>query len=206
MTHKPGAEERIGNAINELDIDFSRFTIVGWFVSLLSFGVAGGIAYFVCSAMVRRNGLNLAAGMTFALILIGGTTVLFLALRWCFGLAGLSVTTPPSSPSESNNADSDTLRRMADAGMDMSKVHTIDFWHVFPSKSDAEAMAHRARQMSFHVASLEPNEESGGYDVQIQAELVPNRNGIRRTEQALAAIAAQCNGHADGWGVRQESD
>ncbi len=47
MSDNPDLAERIGAAINELDIDFSRFTPVGWFVSLLSLGAGGGVAYFV---------------------------------------------------------------------------------------------------------------------------------------------------------------
>jgi hypothetical protein len=31
-----GLPERIGKVINELDIDFSRFNLAGWFVSLAS--------------------------------------------------------------------------------------------------------------------------------------------------------------------------
>lgn len=66
-------------------------------------------------------------------------------------------------------------------------------------------MGRKASQKSYNVISIEPNAESGGYDVQIQVELVPTLNAITNTEQTLAVIAAQCNGHADGWGVRQKS-
>ena len=205
MSDKPDIAERIGTAINELDIDFSRFTLVGWFVSLLSLGVGGGVAYFACSAMIRRNGLNLAAGMIFCLTIIAVTTIVFLALRWSFGLAGLTVTKSASVANDSNNANRDTLKRMANSGMDMKAIHAIDFWHLFKTKDDAEIMGRKARKELFKVVSIEPNEESGGYDVQIQVELVPTLNAINTTEQTLAVIAEQCNGHADGWGVRQKS-
>ena len=205
MSDKPDIAERIGTAINELDIDFSRFTIVGWLVSLLSLGVGGGVAYFACSAMIRRNGLNLAAGMTFCLTMIAVTTIVFLALRWSFGLAGLAVTKSTSVASDDNDGNRDTLKRMANAGMDMKAVHVIDFWHLFKTKDNAENMGRKARQKSFNVVSVEPNDESGGYDVQVQVELIPTLNAITTTEQTLAVIAEQCNGHADGWGVRQQS-
>ncbi len=205
MSDKPDIAARIGTAINELDIDFSRFTIVGWIVSLLSLGAGGGVAYFVCSAMVRRNGLNLAAGMTFCLTMIAVTTIVFLALRWSFAFTGLTITKSTALPSDSDNANRDTLKRMANAGMDMSAVHTIDFWHLFKTKENAEDMGRKAREKSFKIVAVEPNDESGGYDVHIQVQLVPTLNAISNTEQTLAAIAAQCNGHADGWGVRQQS-
>lgn len=205
MSDKPDIVERIGNAINELDIDFGRFTIVGWFVSLSSLAVGGGVAYLACSAMIRRNGLNLAAGMFSCLTIIAVTTVVFLALRWSFGLAGFGITKSASVTNNSNNANRDTLKRMANAGMEMNEVHAIDFWHLFKTKDDAEIMRRKARQKSFNVVSIEPNDESGGYDVQVQVELVPTLNAINTTEQTLAIIAEQCNGHADGWGVRQKS-
>ena len=205
MSDKPDIAARIGTAINELDIDFSRFTIVGWIVSLLSLGAGGGVAYFICSAMIRRNGLNLSAGMTFCLTMIAVATIVYLALRWSFAFAGLTITKSTALPSDSENTNCDTLKCMANAGMDMSAVHTIDFWHLFKTKENAEDMGRKAREKSFKIVAVEPNDESGGYDVQIQVQLVPTLNAISSTEQTLAAIAAQCNGHADGWGVRQQS-
>lgn len=109
MNDKPDIAERIGTAINELDIDFSRLTLVGWLVSVLSLGVGGAVVYFACSTMIKRNGLNLAAGMVFCLTMIAVTTIGFLALRWCFGLAGLAVTKSTLVPSDSNNADRDRI-------------------------------------------------------------------------------------------------
>jgi len=205
MSDKPDLAERIGTSINELDIDFSRFTLIGWIVILLSLGSGGCVAYFACSAMIRRNGLNLSAGMTFCLVIIAVTTIVFLALRWSLGLAGLAVTKSTLVSSDSNNANRDTLKRMANAGMDMKAVHVIDFWNLFKTKDNAENMGRKARQKSFKVVSIEPNDESGGYDVQIQVQLVPTLDAITTTEQTLAVIAEQCNGRADGWGVRQQS-
>jgi hypothetical protein len=143
MSNKPDIAERIGTAINELDIDFSRFTFVGWFTSLSSLGVGGGVAYFACNAMIRRSGLNLPAGMTFCLTMIAVTTIMFLALRWSFGLAGLAATKSIPVSKDSNNANRDTLKRMANAGMDMKAVHAIDFWHLFKTRDDAEIMGRK---------------------------------------------------------------
>lgn len=205
MSEKPDLAERIGTAINELDIDFSRFTLVGWIVSLLSLGIGGGAAYFACNAMIGRNGLNLAAGLTFCLTIIAVTTTLFLGLRWAVGLAGLAVTQATLGASEGSEATSDALVRMAKAGMDLNARHRIDFWHQFATKDDAEKMAREARQKSFQAVFVEPNDESGGYDVLVQVNLVPTRHAISTTEKALGEIAERCNGHPDGWGVKQGS-
>jgi hypothetical protein len=92
MTDKPDIAERIGRTINELDIDFSQFSFVGWIVSLISLSVGGGAAYCVSNFMVRRNGLDVAAGLVFCFTITGVTTVALLALRWIVRLGGLSVT------------------------------------------------------------------------------------------------------------------
>jgi hypothetical protein len=146
-----------------------------------------------------------AAGMTFCLTMIAITTIVFLGLRGAFGLTGLAVTKSISVASESCSANLDTLKRKPNAGMDMKSVHAIDFWHLFITKDDAENMGRKARQKSFKVVSIEPNDDSVGYDVRFQAEPVPTLNSINTTERALAIIAEQCNGHADGWDVRQQS-
>ncbi len=45
----------------------------------------------------------------------------------------------------------DVLRRMHEAGMDLLQAHDIDFWHLFPTKADAEAMALRCRAIGIRV-------------------------------------------------------
>ncbi|TWU35171.1 hypothetical protein [Novipirellula artificiosorum] len=92
MTDKLGIPERIGAAINELDIDFSRFSLVGWIVSLLSLIAGGGVAYLVCMAIVRRNGLDRATGMVFCITVISISTLTFLALRRVAQFKGWSIT------------------------------------------------------------------------------------------------------------------
>jgi regulator of RNase E activity RraB len=201
MGNKPDMAERVGSAINELDIDFSRFTLVGWIVTLLSLGSGGGAAYVASRAMIGRKGFDLAAGMTFFLTMVAVTTCVFWVLRWLSGLAGL-----PVSKSElvaSNNANRDTLNRMADVGMNMNVAHAIDFWLHFEKREDAEQMTSAARQKEFNVVSIEANDEAGGFDVQVQVELIPTLETIGETEKKLATIAERCRGRADGWGVRQ---
>lgn len=104
MNHKPDIAERIGRAINELDIDFSRLSLVGWVVSLISFSLGGGVACFVGNLMVQRNGLGKGAGLVFCFTIIGVTTAAFLTLRWIVRLGGLSVT-KQKSPTVSKTKD-----------------------------------------------------------------------------------------------------
>lgn len=204
MSTKPDFAERIGSTINELDIDFSRFTFAGWCVSLASLGVGGGAAFLASFAMVRRNGLNLAAGMVFFATMVAVTTVLFLVLRGAIERAGFAVTKSRNAGMDRSHANHDALVRMANAGMNMTSVVPVDFCHHFHSKADAQKMASEVRQQSFQAVSIEPNEAMGGYDVCIQADLVPTLDTINTMERRLAKIAQQHNGEADGWGVRQK--
>ena len=65
----------------------------------------------------------------------------------------------------------------------MTSLHAIDFWHLFETKENAENMGRQARQRTFNVVSIEPNDESGGYDVQIQVALIPTLSAINKTER-----------------------
>ena len=76
-----GLPERIGKAINELDIDFGRFTVVGWCVSVasLALGFAAGLAAYwaVVGKIPDDRGPALAFGLTMIAVTVGA----FLALR-----------------------------------------------------------------------------------------------------------------------------
>ena len=89
--HEPDLPERIGRAINQLDIDFSNFTLAGWGVSVASLAAGSAAAYGVCYAMIRRNGVNLAAGMVFCFTVIAVTTVTFLILRSLLRRMGVAI-------------------------------------------------------------------------------------------------------------------
>jgi regulator of RNase E activity RraB len=201
MKEQLGIPERIGMATNELDIDFSRLTVAGWLTSTLSLATGGGCAYSAIRLVSKRNGLDLGTGLVFCFTMLGVTTVTFLVLRWFFARMGFSITKPQWSGPQDEIASRDALRRMADSGMDMSRTHKLDFWHLFPTQECAEQMARDARQLGYDVASLEPNEESAGVDVQICVELLPSLSAIQKTERTLEDIARRCGGQADGWGV-----
>ncbi len=200
---KPSLADRIGASINELDIDFSRFSIAGWIVSVVSLSAGGGLAYLACNAMVQRNGLDVAAGMVFCVTMIAVTTAAFLALRAVAERVGLSVMKPGSTAASSDAASRDTLKRMSDAGMDMTVPHKIEFWHLFSTKDGADTMAIEAKQMGFDSVYVGTSGDSSDYDVQVEVELVPTLSAIRETERTLASVAKKHHGAADGWSVKQ---
>jgi|JI10StandDraft_1071094.scaffolds.fasta_scaffold07449_14 hypothetical protein len=94
MNHKPDLPEKLGRSLNELDIDFSSFTPVGWAISLIALMMGGAVAGFAGWLLSRRNGINAAAGMTFCFTLLIVTTITFLGLRRMVTSCGLSITRP----------------------------------------------------------------------------------------------------------------
>jgi hypothetical protein len=92
MSSKPNLPERLGRSLNELDIDFSSFTLVGWIVGILSLLIGGGVAGLAMWLMVRQRGLDVAAGMVFCVTMLFFTTASFIALRYAVTRAGFAIT------------------------------------------------------------------------------------------------------------------
>lgn len=84
--------ERLGRAVNELDIDFSRFTLSGWLVSVTSLTLGAGAAWRAYQAMPKRQGPDNGPALVLGQTMIGVTVVSFLTLRWCSTRVGFPVT------------------------------------------------------------------------------------------------------------------
>jgi hypothetical protein len=84
--------ERLGRTVNELDIDFSSFSIAGWLVSATSLLLGGGIAWGVYQSMPKLKGPNDGPALVLGLTMIGVTVASFLALRWLSNRIGFPIT------------------------------------------------------------------------------------------------------------------
>ena len=85
---KKDLAQRVGETINELDIDFSRLTPMGWLVSCVTLGAGGSSAWYASQVVPRQptGGPALAFGAT----MIAVTVLTFLVLRWLGDKVGLS--------------------------------------------------------------------------------------------------------------------
>jgi hypothetical protein len=86
-----GLPERIGKAINELDIDFSRFTVVGWAISIASLATGFLIAWSAYWAVAGKVADDRGPALAFGLSMIGTTVLVFLSLRAVLGRCGVSI-------------------------------------------------------------------------------------------------------------------
>jgi len=85
---------RIGTSINELDIDFSRFTFAGWCVSLASLALGMTAALAAYWAVVARVRDDRGPALAFGLVMIGTTVVTFLSLRWVLSKLAIPILRP----------------------------------------------------------------------------------------------------------------
>ena len=79
--------QRVGETINELDIDFSRFTPLGWLISLLSLGAGGAAGWFASQAVPRKP--DAGPALAFGVTMIAVTVVSFIAMRWMGDRVGI---------------------------------------------------------------------------------------------------------------------
>jgi hypothetical protein len=91
MHEEDGLPEKLGRKVNELDIDFSRFTFAGWLVVLFTIGsgvAAGWIAY---SNMPQVDGMSRGRALVLGLTGLVTAVVTFLLTRALFRLLGLHI-------------------------------------------------------------------------------------------------------------------
>jgi hypothetical protein len=99
------------------------------------------------------------------------------------------------------DANGDALRRMEEAGDDVTRPRNIDFTVVFPNKDAAEKVADQFRAHG-HAVSIEFTEtdEEFPWDVVVVKHMIPTHEGISAFEDSLQRVASLFGGHNDGWG------
>ena len=100
-----------------------------------------------------------------------------------------------------NDENGQVLRRMQENGDDLTKVRTIEFVVVFPSKSAAEQFADHFRALGYR-AQLE---QTGTvpelpWDAIVARNMIPSHSAISDFEAELGLFANPLGGRTDGWG------
>ena len=93
--------------------------------------------------------------------------------------------------------DGDELRRIAEAGSDMSRAMPVDFTVVFDDRVRAEAFAGLVTSLGYQSV-VEP--EDDGWCCTCTREMVAAHEAIVAAQDSLAAAAEKFEGILDGWG------
>jgi len=99
------------------------------------------------------------------------------------------------------------LAEIADAGVDLTSMQTIDFYILFEQKPEAEKFA-----IAIANDELAPSTEltkcpdTGVWEVITRVKMVPDHTLLSQTEQYLESIANGHNGYGDGWGLMAEEE
>ncbi|WP_286264483.1 ribonuclease E inhibitor RraB [Thalassotalea atypica] len=101
-----------------------------------------------------------------------------------------------------NDETGQVLAEMADAGIDLTVIHDVVFFHLFENKADAEAMlAHLTDTAPDMVVTLQPDETPNVWDVDCKVKMTPSYDGIVAQEAEFEQLAQKFKGYNDGWGI-----
>lgn len=94
------------------------------------------------------------------------------------------------------------LAEIAAAGIDLNKMHQVDFFILFEQEADAEKFAKEiVSDALVQKAELEKCKDTGVWEVITQAQMVPEHTLLGQAEQYIESIANSFNGYGDGWGL-----
>ena len=100
-----------------------------------------------------------------------------------------------------NDANGDALRRMEDAGDDLTRPRNIDFTVVFPDEDGAKQFANELHARGYETSvEFTKADEEFPWDVVVVKHMIPTHEGIGAFENLLEHAASSFGGHNDGWG------
>lgn len=101
-----------------------------------------------------------------------------------------------------NDDTGNVLADMADAGVDLTAVHSVVFFQLFEQKEQAQQMVDFLKVNHPEISSdLHADETPNVWDVDCTINMIPTYDDIVSQEQNFEKIAAQFNGYNDGWGI-----
>ncbi|MFY8272698.1 ribonuclease E inhibitor RraB [Pseudoalteromonas sp. SSDWG2] len=105
--------------------------------------------------------------------------------------------------------DDDTgqiLQEMHAQGVDLTQVHTVDFFLLFEQQAHAQSYVD-----ALSSAEVNPNTElttcpdTGVFEVKASVSMVPQYELICNMEAYLESLADKHNGYGDGWGILDDA-
>lgn len=90
------------------------------------------------------------------------------------------------------------LRRFIESGDDLTKPRIVEFFHIFPSRTQALGFAADCPEKEYTI-EISYFEERDCWDVTVSRFTRPTHSEVTRIEADFAARAEAHGGAADGW-------
>jgi hypothetical protein len=100
-----------------------------------------------------------------------------------------------------DDANGDALRRMEEAGDDLTRPRNIEFTVVFPNENTAQQFADHVCAHGYAASAENTGTvEAFPWDVIVVKHMVPSHDEIGAVEDSLRRMADTFGGRNDGWG------
>jgi hypothetical protein len=94
------------------------------------------------------------------------------------------------------------LAEMQQAGIDLSILHDVVFFHLFEQQTQAQAMANFITETLDNVnVSVHEDETPNVWDVDCTVKMVPSYDEVVKQEADFEQLATKFSGYSDGWGI-----
>lgn len=101
-----------------------------------------------------------------------------------------------------NDETGQVLAEMDQAGIDLTQLHDVVFFHLFEQKEQAQAMVDFLSKESPETSVImEADENPNVWDVNCTINITPTHENILQQENAFEKIASKFSGYNDGWGI-----
>ena len=99
-----------------------------------------------------------------------------------------------------DDVDGEVLRRIADAGSDMSKPMLIDFQISVSDEASANAIAQAAAKLGYQT-KIYRHEVDDPWTTECSKEMLATHDGVISAQAELDALSKPFGGFSDGWGT-----
>ena len=106
-----------------------------------------------------------------------------------------------SAQTASESADARVIDNLRQAGANLSKPHTLEFFFYFQTEQDAQAAAKELDGLRYVVNEVRMDPDSESWTVLATKEIVPSLAEVTASTRELERLANEHHGQYDGWGT-----
>ena len=104
-----------------------------------------------------------------------------------------------------NDADGDALRRLVEAGADLSRPMDIEYSVAVPSEAAGVEVASAADQRGYS-SELVYDEEDDAWSVYCVKRMLATYEGVMAAQAEIGELSQPFGGECDGWGTFGNAD